>query len=201
MFVCNPGNLFRPLGFRHPRTAGLSVLVRPDDREVHDNASHRPPVQGAARQRAVPKSKCRSTPAHITGLTAPTRRSANFRSTGLPSALSRSKARCVSNLRRSSGACNRWRCHFGLSATTERDRGFADSLLEGDGFEPSVPVRQTTVSRPAFCHLVRVPIPELTLSRQGTGSSNPSRSSKESANFRSLSGKRIGGVDTRPDRT
>ena len=30
-----------------------------------------------------------------------------------------------------SGVCNRWRCHFGLSATTERDRGFADSLLEG----------------------------------------------------------------------
>jgi hypothetical protein len=44
------------------------------------------------RQRAVPESKCRSTPAHITGLTA-TRRSANFRSTGgLPSALSRSRA-------------------------------------------------------------------------------------------------------------
>jgi hypothetical protein len=29
---------------------------------------------------------------------------------------------------------------FGLSATTERDRGFADSLLEGAGFEPSVPL-------------------------------------------------------------
>src|SRR5712671_2513209 len=39
-----------------------------------------------------------------------------------------------------SGACNRWRCHFGLSATIERDRRFADSLLEGDGFEPSVPL-------------------------------------------------------------
>jgi hypothetical protein len=39
---------------------------------------------------------------------------------------------CVSNL-------DDQRCHFGLSATTERDRGFADSLLEGDGFEPSVP--------------------------------------------------------------
>ena len=38
-----------------------------------------------------------------------------------------------------SGVCNRWRCHFGLSATTERDLGFADSMLEGDGFEPSVP--------------------------------------------------------------
>ena len=31
---------------------------------------------------------------------------------------------CVSNL-------DDQRCHFGLSATTERDRGFADSLLEG----------------------------------------------------------------------
>ena len=39
---------------------------------------------------------------------------------------------CVSNI-------DDQRCHFGLSATTERDRGFADSLLEGDGFEPSVP--------------------------------------------------------------
>jgi hypothetical protein len=28
------------------------------------------------------------------------------------------------------------RCHFGLSATTERDRGFADSLLERSGFAP-----------------------------------------------------------------
>jgi len=36
---------------------------------------------------------------------------------------------CVSNL-------DDQRCHFGLSATTERDRGFADSLLEEDGFEP-----------------------------------------------------------------
>jgi hypothetical protein len=39
---------------------------------------------------------------------------------------------CVSNL-------DDQRCHFGLSATTERDRGFADSLLEGARFEPSVP--------------------------------------------------------------
>ena len=34
---------------------------------------------------------------------------------------------CVSNL-------DDQRCHFALSATTDRDRGFADSLLEGDGF-------------------------------------------------------------------
>ena len=43
------------------------------------------------RRRAVPESKCRSTPAPITGLTAPTRRSPNFRSTELPLALSRSR--------------------------------------------------------------------------------------------------------------
>ncbi|HWX27636.1 MAG TPA: hypothetical protein VNZ53_09400, partial [Steroidobacteraceae bacterium] len=34
---------------------------------------------------------------------------------------------------------------------------------------------------------------------RGTDGSNPLPSSKESANFRSLSGERIGGVDTRPD--
>src|ERR1700737_1818506 len=37
-------------------------------------------------------------------------------------------------------ARSRWRWHFGLSTTTERDRGFADSLLEEDGSDPSVPL-------------------------------------------------------------
>jgi hypothetical protein len=33
----------------------------------------------------------------------------------------------------------------GVIAICVRDREFADSLVEGDGFEPSVPLRSTTV--------------------------------------------------------
>src|SRR5712671_4371091 len=46
---------------------------------------------------------------------------------------------CVSNLRRSAVCAIGGDAISGLSATTERDRGFADSLLEGDRFEPSFP--------------------------------------------------------------
>jgi len=37
----------------------------------------------------------------------------------------------------------------------EGDREFADSLLEGDGFEPSVPVRRTTLFEPPLSQHAR----------------------------------------------
>ena len=56
--------------------------------------------------------------------------------------------------------------------------------------------RKTSVLRPMiFARTARI---DDNLGR-GTDGSNPLPSSKESANFRSLSGERIGGVDTRPD--
>jgi hypothetical protein len=77
-----------------------------------------------------------------------------------------------------SGVCNRWRCHFGLSATTERDRGFADSLLEEDGFEPSVPLGREVLERSNIST-------RWVLLQGGTEGSNPSSSSEESATNRS----------------
>ena len=80
---------------------------------------------------------------------------------------------CVSNL-------DDQRCHFGLSATTERDRGFADSLLEGDGFEPSVPHTKQPFwvprSVPQFAFRDKNQ-----LFRAGTDGSNPFPSSGETS--------------------
>jgi hypothetical protein len=65
----------------------------------------------------------------------------------------------------------------GICGVFERDRGFADSPLEGDGFEPSVPRQIRShfrYSNPVF-HDV------LTVSRPETGSSNPSPSQQRVA--------------------
>jgi len=66
----------------------------------------------------------------------------------------------------------------GLSATTERDRGFADSPLEGDGFELPVPGREPVRRGTGLKSRKR----ERTCS--GTEGSNPSPSSGESATNR-----------------
>jgi hypothetical protein len=62
----------------------------------------------------------------------------------------------------------------------ERDRGFADSPLEGDGFEPSVPGRETV--RGDGTKLSKMGANQL-----GTEGSNPSPSSGESSKLASTS--------------
>ena len=81
--------------------------------------------------------------------------------------------------RASSAEQDQWRFRFAR-----------DSALEGDGFEPSVPLQ----IRSRFRDLS--PVPLLTGSRPGTGSSNPSPSSGEStANLASAPRAPHGGLD------
>ena len=72
---------------------------------------------------------------------------------------------------------------FSWASREARQVRFApDSPLEGDGFEPSVPLQ----IRSRFRDLS--PVPLLTGSRPGTGSSNPSPSSGESCANHGLRG-------------
>ena len=69
-----------------------------------------------------------------------------------------------------------------------RNRKFADSPLEEDGFEPSVPVGLSPSVSTRFCRQERWKKPvRKTLHLRGTEGSNPSSSSGESANHRFLS--------------
>src|ERR1700730_5974983 len=81
--------------------------------------------------------------------------------------------------------CPYYSCRFRRATTAMPEisefRFAPDSPVEGDGFEPSVPLQV----RSRFRDLS--PVPLLTGSRPGTGSSNPSPSSGESSKLASTS--------------
>jgi len=90
-----------------------------------------------------------------------------------------------------------------LSLTALEFSAETDSPLEGVGFEPSVPRDTPKFFDAGSRHLLdslhteksartRTDITRMPAASRGTDGSNPSSSSEESANFRSLSGGRIG---------